>query len=452
MGKRINEAELLKIVKGVQDGNEHDMVKLYEKTCNIIFSMVKKRIHDNELAKDTVQEIYISVFKSIKSFDETQSSFTTWLTAITNKRTIDQIRKLYRQKIESALDELPCTDILEDDLLDKEQLHRLIKQLTPSLQSVVIEYYINDKTTAEIAKQLDISESSVRTQLSRARQSLRLKLIDEDEKTNKIFGLTLVPSIDLFADYMKNGTLYQMTGRTMLNVFNNVGASTGITSTSMITKAGLFIMATTKTKVVTTCIVAAVIACGVGIPVYIHNGNQKAEQAVMAMAAIEMERLEAETEAERGELAGDGYDRDTRVGTYDKIDALGEITHAEGEMATDGANAGGSGEMETDGAGGLTDAQKAEQAAADAEYERQQQAQAQQSQQQPAQQAPAQQAPAQQQNPPAQQQNPPAQQQNPPAQQQNPSAGNNSGGDGSANFGKKPGDGSYQSRNKAEMN
>ncbi len=67
-------------------GSSKDADSLVRAYYDEIYIFAARQISDKELARDLTQEIFISMLRSIASYQEKQSSFRTWLYRIaTNK-------------------------------------------------------------------------------------------------------------------------------------------------------------------------------------------------------------------------------------------------------------------------------------------------------------------------------------------------------------------------------
>jgi len=76
-------------IKANRDVNPEKWIDLY---CDYLFNYTISRVNDSEVAKDLVQETFLSGLKALKNF-KGQSSERTWLVSILKHKIIDHYRK-----------------------------------------------------------------------------------------------------------------------------------------------------------------------------------------------------------------------------------------------------------------------------------------------------------------------------------------------------------------------
>jgi RNA polymerase sigma-70 factor (ECF subfamily) len=152
-----------------------------------VYSLAFRFVRNRETAEEITQDVFIKVFKNIHAFKE-KSRITTWLYTIVYRTSINY---LDRKKIvfnESSGE--PGADdherLLNDQVYDgvfsgekqdlQEILWRAVDRL-PVLQGVIILlYYMNQFTVAEIAEIIQSPPNTVKTHLHRGRNQLKIIL------------------------------------------------------------------------------------------------------------------------------------------------------------------------------------------------------------------------------------------------------------------------------------
>lgn len=135
-------------------------------------------------ATDIVQEVFIKVWKNMKKFDVSKSSFKTWLFTIARNTTTDYLRKK-KMKVFSELDkeDEEFTETIKDEVIlpseamekleDKEYLNSLLEKLPKNYKEVLILYYQEEMTFSEIGESLNKSLNTVKSWHRRALIKLR---------------------------------------------------------------------------------------------------------------------------------------------------------------------------------------------------------------------------------------------------------------------------------------
>jgi len=143
---------------------------------------------DETEAEDVLQEAFIRIFKNLSAWSN-KGPLGAWVRMITLNMAIEQYRKNKTQKNMAIVYDLKETNPACDDNaienLSVEDLLTKIQKLAPGFRTVFNLYAIEGYNHAEIGKLLNISESSSKSQYSRARVLLR-KMIDDEEMNEPI--------------------------------------------------------------------------------------------------------------------------------------------------------------------------------------------------------------------------------------------------------------------------
>jgi len=172
--------------------NPHKWVTSY---ADYLYAFAIRRINDEELAKDLVQETFLAALEKAKGF-KGQSTERTWLTAILKNKIIDVYRKkssgLRRELVEAEHEQ---QDFFEadghwrpehrpldfglqqvDHLLNKEFnsiLQMCIKKMPPLWMAVFTMKHIDDEDTEFVCSELKVTSSNFWVIMHRAKLNLR---------------------------------------------------------------------------------------------------------------------------------------------------------------------------------------------------------------------------------------------------------------------------------------
>lgn len=155
---------------------EH-MVTLYQLP---LLRMCIMYLHDEELAKDAVQETFINAYRNLDKF-RAGSSEKTWLTRIAincckNVYRTGWFKHVDRSVTLDKLSERPAPVDQEDD-----EITTAIMNLPMKLREVALLCWLQEMTYAGAAEALGISRQAVSSRLNRARRKLRFALERSDD-------------------------------------------------------------------------------------------------------------------------------------------------------------------------------------------------------------------------------------------------------------------------------
>jgi len=127
--------------------------------------------------EDLVQRTFLDLLDAVNPIANLRATLFT----IAHRRLIDHLRERLRQPIE-RITSMPVADlgtsptgiIARND--DERRLHEALRRISLDHQIILELAYWEDLSGAEIASILDISEHTVRSRLSRAREALRTEV------------------------------------------------------------------------------------------------------------------------------------------------------------------------------------------------------------------------------------------------------------------------------------
>ena len=124
-------------------------------------------VHDRALAEDVAQEAFYRLLKhwrTVSTYDLPEA----WVRRVAIRIAVREVQRAAARAAKERR-ELVASD---DDLPDPD-LVRAVRELSPMQRTVVALYYWEDRPVAEIAELLEVSESTVKQHLHRARCGCR---------------------------------------------------------------------------------------------------------------------------------------------------------------------------------------------------------------------------------------------------------------------------------------
>ncbi|MGH9759751.1 MAG: RNA polymerase sigma factor [Blastocatellia bacterium] len=152
---------------------------LYNKHYRRVYSICLRMTGNIAEAEDLTQEVFIQLYRKLDSF-RGESAFTTWL----HRLTVNQVLMHFRKrsvKSELTTDDGEIPDSVDPDTLNPESmpivdriaLETAISELPPGYRSVFVLHDIEGYEHEEIAKLLECSSGTSKSQLHKARLKLR---------------------------------------------------------------------------------------------------------------------------------------------------------------------------------------------------------------------------------------------------------------------------------------
>jgi len=134
-------------------------------------------------AEDLTQDVFLRIFRTLKSYNAQEGHFGTWLTSVTRNLLIDHYRKTRKDRALEALDDvLPVLEEKSDvagraDALMRgreagELLQAALARLSPDLREAVIMRDVQEMEYREIAQVLKVPEGTVKSRINRGRAEL----------------------------------------------------------------------------------------------------------------------------------------------------------------------------------------------------------------------------------------------------------------------------------------
>lgn len=161
----------LRLIKKIKKRNSRNAAdELISNYYKEIYVYVFKQTSDKETSMDLTQEIFISMLKSLHSFDENKSSFRTWLYRISTNKVVDYFRSKnykYTTLVETIEDrQIEDTTDFTVNLEHKEDVEKIqaiVNKLSSEYQEIFRLKIFLESTFLEISKILELSESTVKT-------------------------------------------------------------------------------------------------------------------------------------------------------------------------------------------------------------------------------------------------------------------------------------------------
>lgn len=160
------------LIEECRKGNSRAQFRLYNQYCKAMYNLAYRILNNREDAEDMLQETFIECFRCIDSF-RFESTFGAWLKRIMVNKCINHIK---RKKIDLTLSEtLPVVieEEYEEVIYDTAKIFKGIELLPDGYRIILTLYLLEGYDHGEISQILGITESTSKSQYSRAKEKLR---------------------------------------------------------------------------------------------------------------------------------------------------------------------------------------------------------------------------------------------------------------------------------------
>ena len=160
------------LIEECRKGDSKAQFRLYNLYNKAMFNLAYRMTNNREDAEDILQETFLECFRMLDSF-RFESTFGAWLKTILINRSINHLRK---KKVILVLQEnLPDQHEEEENEIkyDTRKVFKGIEMLPDGYRIILTLYLLEGYDHSEIAQILGISESTSKSQYSRAKDKLR---------------------------------------------------------------------------------------------------------------------------------------------------------------------------------------------------------------------------------------------------------------------------------------
>ncbi len=178
----MTEKDLSRTIKQCLDNQRSAQKKLYDFLAPQMLSVCLRYTGERMTAEDVLQDGFVTLFTKLDSY-KGDGSFEGWARKIFVNTSLMHLRKKDALKMSDDIKEaetLKATTVSQTQNLAYKELMQLITSLPDGFRTVFNLYVIEGYSHKEIGEMLGISETTSRTQLSRARSCLQKRMTEYD--------------------------------------------------------------------------------------------------------------------------------------------------------------------------------------------------------------------------------------------------------------------------------
>jgi RNA polymerase sigma-70 factor (ECF subfamily) len=169
------DSTLTKLVAGCRRGDLAAQRALFDRYQSPLLTVCLRYARDRPEAQDMLQEAFLAIFRDLGQYQGT-GPFEAWLRRVTVRAALQQLRRRNPLRFAEDYADLPdyaLPGVRVDADLDAEAILRLVQLLPDGYRTVFNLHCLEAWSYAEIAVELGVTESTVRSQYARACQQLR---------------------------------------------------------------------------------------------------------------------------------------------------------------------------------------------------------------------------------------------------------------------------------------
>lgn len=143
--------------------------EVIEKYFNMVYKLALSQTKDRTNTDDVVQEVFLRYIKGNSEF-ESEEHIKAWLIRVTLNCSKNIFSNSWFKKT------VPLTEEIMFESKEKGDVYYATLELPPKYRAVIHLFYYEELSVAQIARYLKVKESTIKSQLHRGREMLKVKL------------------------------------------------------------------------------------------------------------------------------------------------------------------------------------------------------------------------------------------------------------------------------------
>ncbi|MDX8363212.1 sigma-70 family RNA polymerase sigma factor [Cytobacillus sp. IB215316] len=163
------------VVQQIKRKNEKAITFIINQHGGLLTAIIKRHLNYHQQDyEECLDDVLLSIWNNIDSFDPTKNSFKHWIAAIAKYKAIDyQRRQLTIRNQQFAVSDIDESMVMTKQPPEISFVEDLLEQLSGSERKIFEKYYLEGTPSSEIAKEFDAKESWIYNKLSRGRKKLK---------------------------------------------------------------------------------------------------------------------------------------------------------------------------------------------------------------------------------------------------------------------------------------
>ena len=168
----------------VARSDEAALGELYDRFGRVAYGLAYRVLQDGGYAEDAVQDAFLQVWRSARSFSPARSTAKTWILMLVHRRAVDLVRRQERRRWE-PFDGVPdgTAPPVDESLgtkLERERVRNALRRLSDREREAIDLVYYGGLTQSELAERLGEPLGTIKSRMFRALGRLAA-ILDEDD-------------------------------------------------------------------------------------------------------------------------------------------------------------------------------------------------------------------------------------------------------------------------------
>jgi RNA polymerase sigma-70 factor, ECF subfamily len=173
--------------RAAQGGDPDAFATLVRAAQRPVYGLCLRLLGNEAEASEVTQEAFLRAWQNLSRYD-LQRPFDLWVLAIARNLCLDLLRRRSRgpsEDLERVKEGLASADRSQEEGLISQQQHQSLESALATLpaldREILALYYVQRRTTKEIAGLLGVAPGTIMARLFRAREKLRQKMAAQEE-------------------------------------------------------------------------------------------------------------------------------------------------------------------------------------------------------------------------------------------------------------------------------
>jgi len=169
-------------VRRARRGDSNAFANLVKSVQRQVYGLCLRMLRTEAEASEVAQETFLRAYQNLDRFDESRP-FDLWVLTIARNQCLDLLRRRQKMKTDDVDDHAYTLTTGEPTLEEGAIARQERKSLEDAMATLSVEdrevlalYYVQKRTTKEIAQVMDVAPGTIMARLFRAREKLRNKM------------------------------------------------------------------------------------------------------------------------------------------------------------------------------------------------------------------------------------------------------------------------------------